>query len=127
MKKVAAAVIRDKAGKILICRRRMPDENDSVWEFPGGKLEEGETADECARRECREELGVSVKLCGLFCRTEYSYPDGDVELYFFSAVLKEGTPQQKVHQEFLWVSPEQLSQYSFWPANREVLYRLSHS
>ena len=69
---VTAAIIRQD-GKYLICQRAHDDSLPLMWEFPGGKLEPGETLEECIIRECQEELGVDIRICGEYGRTSYPY------------------------------------------------------
>ena len=75
---VAAAIIHDNKGKILICRRGSGGSCAYLWEFPGGKREAGETMQECVIRECREELTVNLKTDVKYAEFFYSYPDRDI-------------------------------------------------
>ena len=73
MQKVTAAVI-EKDGKILIARRKRDDSQAGKWEFPGGKLEAGETPEACLKRELREELGIETEVGAFFCSSRFVYP-----------------------------------------------------
>lgn len=122
--KIAAAIIIDHQ-KILICRRADFGSCANLWEFPGGKLENGETLRDCALRECEEELEITLELGEVFAVSTYRYPDREVELTFFLARIIQGEPVKNVHQAFCWVSPDELPSYPFCPADEEVVQRLS--
>ena len=82
--------------KILICRRGPGGSCGYLWEFPGGKIEPGETGEDCAVRECREELGVEIQLQGLREETVYEYPDGLYGFVFYDGVIISGEPEKRV-------------------------------
>lgn len=120
---VAAAVIfRD--GKYLIGRRENSGNCANLWEFPGGKLEPGETPAKCAVRECREELGVEIIPGELLWETEHKYPDRLIRLIFLRAELPSGEPARSVHRELAWVAPGEFPRYEFCPADGELIARL---
>lgn len=123
---VAAALI-ERDGMYLIGRRRDDGTLGGYWEFPGGKIESGESPEQCVVRECREELGIEIISCGLFYETEYTYETENfsVHLYFYKARLSEEIPQTKVHTCLVWVTPQQFSEYSFCPANSGVLKKIT--
>lgn len=123
MTKVAAAIIRS-CGKILICRRSEKGDCPLLWEFPGGKIETGESAEQCAVRECREELNIEIKITGVYAETSYSYPERDICFTFLNAEIVSGTIQKNVHADVQWVKPDVLNQYEFCPADKEVVKRL---
>ncbi|MGN0163812.1 MAG: 8-oxo-dGTP diphosphatase MutT [Candidatus Ornithomonoglobus sp.] len=118
---VTAAVIRNSEGKILICQR---DDNSSMgglWEFPGGKLEPGETLEECVIRECKEELAVDLSVTDIFAQTHYQYPDKLINFTFFNAVINNGDIQMNVHKDIKWISVSEIKNYEFCPADIEIL------
>ena len=120
---VAAAVIRNDAGEILVCRRgygKNPS-TDGRWEFPGGKIEPGETARQTIVRELREELDIEVAPLRSIAVVEHSYPTLTVQLHFIAATLLSGTPRLKEHAEMLWLPASQLSTLDFCPADLPVL------
>lgn len=123
MTKVAAAIIRHE-GKLLICKRGSGGNCANLWEFPGGKQEANESLEECLERECKEELGVFVKINGIFDKTTYKYPDGEIYFTFFNAEIKEGELKPTVHKEIRWVTCSELSEYEFCPADRDIVKRL---
>lgn len=114
-----------KNGKLLICRRGPGGSCAYLWEFPGGKLEPGEMPEACAVRECREELGITIRIKGLYETTSYCYPEREVALTFFRAEIADGTPVQTVHSAIKWVLPSELKEYEFCPADVEMIKRLS--
>lgn len=122
MKRIAAALIW-KCGKVLAGLRPEQGPLGGYWEFPGGKLEPGETPEQCAVRECREELSAEIRLTGLFGRVFYEY-DEPFELYFFNAELVGGTVKPNVHTALRWVSPGELGKFCFCPANAEILKKI---
>lgn len=119
---VAAGIIN---GKVLICQRNAEGDLPLLWEFPGGKLEEGESLEECLVRECQEELDVEIRIIGRYAETEYQYPNRVISFTFFEAVIVEGEIQVKVHNNVKWVLPVELKGYTFCPANVEIVERLS--
>jgi mutator protein MutT len=123
---VAAAIIHDNKGKILICRRGSGGSCAYLWEFPGGKREAGETMQECVIRECREELTVNLKTDVKYAEFFYSYPDRDIHFCFYLAEIISGAVKKMVHSEIKWVFPQELHEYEFCPADRELIQRLCH-
>jgi 8-oxo-dGTP diphosphatase len=121
---VTAAIIK-KDGKILICQRAADGELPLLWELPGGKLEDGETLEECLIRECKEELDVDIRVTGLYAKTEYQYPERAVALAFFSADIVQGEIKPIVHNDVKWVLPEGLKDFEFCPADIEIVKELS--
>ena len=117
---VAAAVVC-REDKILMCQRPAEKNCGLLWEFPGGKIEEGETAEECAVRECREELNVTVKPKQLIRTLTYSYPDVKVRLHFYICTLEKGEPQKLEHNDIRWCSIEEIKQLDLCPADYEII------
>lgn len=121
--KVAAAIIRQD-DKILICRRGAGGSCSGLWEFPGGKLEDCETLEDCLIRECWEELGLLIKIKGIYTQTSHFYGDKKMDFTFFDAEIMSGEMQMSVHQDIRWVMPKELDKYAFCPADVEVAERL---
>lgn len=117
---VTAGIIRQH-GTILICQRGAGGNCAFLWEFPGGKLEPGETMEECLIRECKEELDVQIIVQGIFSETTYRYPDREIAFTFFNAAIVSGDITLTVHQQICWVSPDELKGYEFCPADVEVV------
>lgn len=124
MKQVTAAIIR-KNDKILICQRAADDECDMLWEFPGGKLEEGETTEQCIIREIREELELEIKVLGIFTESIYRYEDKEIAFTVFNAEITGGVMKLNVHNAAKWVSVEELYNYKFMPADIEFVDKLT--
>ena len=120
---VVAALIRQE-DKFMICQRPAHKARGLMWEFVGGKVEPGETPEEALIRECKEELDITVKVGALFMDVIHSYPDLTVHLRLYYASIAEGTPQMLEHQDLRWITPAEIPQYTFCPADQEILARL---
>lgn len=116
---VAALVWRD--GKFMICQRPAHKARGLLWEFVGGKVEPGETKEDALIRECREELGVTVSVGGVFFDVVHEYPDLTVHLTLFHSVIAEGEPKLLEHNDLCWITPDEIPQYDFCPADVEIL------
>ena len=124
MTRVAAGVLW-RAGRILVCRRGPGGSCAGLWEFPGGKVEPGESGAACAVRECREELGIEIRLSGELGEASYRYPEREVSLCFFEGTVERGEPRAQVHSELRWAAPEELGGYGFCPADEALVAALS--
>ena len=120
---VVAALIRD-GSRFLICQRPAHKARGLLWEFVGGKIEPGETKEAALVRECREELGITLEVGEAFAEVLHEYPDITVRLTLFSARIREGTPQKLEHNALRWITPEEIPQYPFCPADTEILEKL---
>ncbi len=120
---VVAALIRDK-DRFLICRRPAHKARGLLWEFVGGKVEEGETKEQALVRECMEELGITVKPYGEFMQVVHEYPDITVRLTLYNCTVSEGKPQLLEHIDLKWITAAEISNYSFCPADEEILKKL---
>ncbi len=122
VKRVAAAVIRceDK----IFATLRSHGEYSGYWEFPGGKLEEGETPQEAAVREVREELSAEVELGELISQVEYDYPDFHLTMYCYFARMLSGELRLNEHDEARWLKKEELDSVRWLPADSDVILRL---
>lgn len=124
MVEVVAALVR-RGGQVLICRRAANKARALLWEFPGGKVESGETKEQALVRECREELAVTVRPGSVFCEVTHEYPDISIRLTLFNAQLAEGEPQCLEHSELCWVRPQDVTQFEFCPADKAIVERLA--
>lgn len=122
---VAAALIRDEAGRYLITRRRSGTHLEGLWEFPGGKREPGETIEGCLRRELAEELGASFVVAEHVDTIRWQYPEKTVVLHFFRCRLASGIIAPGEAQEMAWVEPGRLGDYAFPPADAALIARLA--
>ena len=118
---VAAVIERD--GRILIARRPAATHLGGLWEFPGGKRQDGEDAADALAREIREELGATVTVGPLLETVDWSYPEKRVRLSFFRCSIV-GEPRPLEGQEIAWVLPSDLGRYEFPPADATLLDRL---
>ena len=121
---VAAAIIVQE-GKILIARRSEGRHQAGKWEFPGGKVEEGETPEACLVREIQEELGIRIETGALFAESQYRYDAHAVRLLAFGAKKTAGEYRLAVHSEIRWVLPGELGSFDFAPADIPITERLA--
>ncbi|KXU37110.1 hypothetical protein AXE65_03950 [Ventosimonas gracilis] len=114
---VAAAVIRDKSGHILIAQRPKDKSHAGLWEFPGGKLETGETAQQALIRELREELGIETQTSQPLIQIRHNDPNAAILLDVFEVSAFSGTPRGMEGQALAWIKPAQLVNYPMPAAN----------
>ncbi|MBM4127603.1 MAG: (deoxy)nucleoside triphosphate pyrophosphohydrolase [Nitrospira sp.] len=120
---VAAGLIWQD-GRYLITRRKPGVHLAGLWEFPGGKREKDESLVECLQRELFEELGVRVDLPIPYRIVRHDYPEKTVELHFFRCAIEEGDPAPVECAEIRWVLPEELTQFTFPPADHVIIEAL---
>jgi 8-oxo-dGTP diphosphatase len=125
MKRVVAALIwRD--GKILVCQRTRHQPMPLKWEFPGGKIEEGEQPRDALRRELDEELGIAAVIGDEVLRLQHQYPGGgSVELRFFDVREYSGELENKIFREIVWADPKELPGYDFLEADLTLVKDLA--
>ena len=121
---VVAALIWNN-DKFMICQRPAHKARGLLWEFVGGKVESGETKEQALIRECREELNVLLSVGDVFMEVIYEYPDITVHLTLFNATISEGEPQKIEHNDIQWITPSEIPNYGFCPADKEILKRIS--
>lgn len=121
---VAALIIKN--GRFLICQRPEDKARPLLWEFVGGKVEPGESLEEALIRECREELGIELRVTGTVTDTVHEYPDISIHLTLLSAEIAEGEPKLLEHRALAWITPEEVNQYEFCPADVEFAERLAY-
>lgn len=119
---MAGLVIHD--GKFLIAKRPPDVHLGGLWEFPGGKMEPGESLENCLRRELREELGIVVGEARLFRVISHRYSDRTIDLHFLTCSLEEHSQKPSESDVLRWVSPEELPHFIFPPANSLLLAEL---
>jgi 8-oxo-dGTP diphosphatase len=120
---VAAGLIF-RAGRLLITRRPEGSHLAGLWEFPGGKLEPGETWEAALSRELHEELGVTVSVGRQFTEVCHAYPGKTVRLRFFVCTLEQGEPRPLGCAAVSWVTATELPRYAFPPADEQLLAQL---
>lgn len=118
---VAAAVIVDTRGEVLLSRRHAHAHQGGLWEFPGGKLEAGEDAYAALVRELREELGITVDSARPLIRIPYRYPDKALLLDVWRVTAFRGVAHGREGQPVQWVAPERLPEFAFPAANQAVV------
>ncbi len=125
MKHVVAALIW-KDGKILICQRTRHQVMPLKWEFPGGKIEEGEQPRDALHRELDEELGINAVIGDEVVRIRHQYPSGNsVELRFYGVREYSGEMENRIFREIRWTAPAELPSYDFLEADLELVKDLA--
>ena len=119
---VGAALLQDD--KVLVSRRNSDRILGDLWEFPGGKIEPGETGEACIVRECREELGVEIFVERELEELYQEYPEQIVHLYFYLCQIKNGVVDRREHKAIAWITKDQIESYMFCPADKKFLERL---
>ena len=126
-KRVVAGLI-ERGKKVLIAQRRKTDIFSGKWEFPGGKVQDGEDDTEALRREIKEELGVRVRVGRKFGEHTYDYKEFGVHLLFFHCRLVGNLePRPREHRRILWVSSSDLEKYDFLEADMPILPKIKKS
>ena len=125
MIEVVAALIWDK-DKFMICQRPANKARALLWEFVGGKVETGETKEQALIRECREELNITLSVGDVFTEVVHEYPDITVHLTLFNAEISEGVPELLEHNDLKWITPFEIPNYNFCPADKDILKRFAH-
>jgi 8-oxo-dGTP diphosphatase len=120
---VAAVILQD--GRYLLTRRSIGAHLGGLWEFPGGKMEIGESPAVALEREIREELGVVVEVGDLLLTGRHAYPDRTVDLSFYQCRIVSGTPRNLEASEMAWAEPAELARFRFPDANLDLIAKLS--
>ena len=121
---VVAALIWDE-NRFMICQRPAHKARGLLWEFVGGKVEAGETKEEALIRECREELDVTLSVGEVFMDVIHEYPDITVHLTLFNSTIANGIPKKIEHNDIKWITPAEIPNYDFCPADVEILEKIS--
>ena len=109
----------------MICQRPAHKARGLMWEFVGGKVEAGESGARALVRECREELGITVNVGSVFAEATHVYPDITVHLTLFNATIANGVPRMLEHNDIKWITIDEIPNYEFCPADRDILEKLS--
>ena len=123
MVEVVAALIWEN-GKFMACQRPAHKARGLLWEFVGGKVEPGETKQQALIRECREELDVTLSVGDVFMEVVHEYPDITVHLTLFHATIAAGVPQRIEHNDIRFITPAEIPNYAFCPADEQILKRI---
>lgn len=120
-----AAGILERGEKILICQRHRADPYGLQWEFPGGKVRDGESGEQALHRELEEELAIEAKIGQEVFRLRHRYPDRHVEVTFFRVRFFRGEPSNRVFEAIAWVQRADLPGYDFLEADRDLVQRIA--
>ena len=126
MTQVVAALIW-RGDRFLACQRPPHKARGLLWEFVGGKVEAGETKEAALIRECREELDVTIEVGEVFMELTHEYPDLTVHLTLFHASIKDGEPKKLEHHDIRWITTNEIDQYVFCPADKDILTELKNT
>ena len=122
---VAAGILRDADGRVLISERLCDGPFNGLWEFPGGKIADGEAAIDALRRELVEELGIEVTEASSYMELHHEYPDRIVDLEFFLVTSWRGEPDGLEGQGLRWLLPSELRSDELLPADAPVIEALA--
>ena len=117
---VIGAIIQE-GSKYLIGRRGPNEKSPGLWEFPGGKIEDGESHQECLKRELKEELNINAEIGELYSEYVYKYPHISYQLYFYGVNNYTGEFKYNAHDRLEWATPDQFDQYNFLPGDEPLL------
>jgi 8-oxo-dGTP diphosphatase len=126
MIKVAVGILFDY-GNVLICQRKSSARYPLKWEFPGGKVEEGESPTDCLKRELKEELGLDVDVGPLYHRQEHAYSDnGTFEVFYHVIASYRGDLENRAFESIQWCPRDRLEYIDMLEGNREVVVKLAN-
>lgn len=126
MKQVAVGILH-RDGLVLACQRKKTALYPLQWEFPGGKVESGESPTDALIRELREELGIITKHANEFHRQEWDYGDLAYRVFYYEVHEFSGEPENRAFETIRWVKPEELLQMNILEGNRDVVRMLCNS
>ena len=121
---VAGLIVRD--GKLLIAQRPGDKHMGGRWEFPGGKIEKGESPEAALRRELSEELGIEVKVGRIYHAVMHSYPEKDVLLLFYRCRLISGEPRPIEEADVRWITENEIRSYNWAEADIPAVQWIEH-
>src|SRR5271163_2240713 len=127
MKVVVVAIIARADHRILIGQRKRNDTSPLKWEFPGGKIEEGETPEAALARELLEELSATLEKCAELGRVRHKYPgmSEELEIRFYASSIKEGEITPNEFEQIVWALPKELGNFDFLAANSQLIAQLA--
>ena len=121
---VVAAIIQREGA--YFATQRGYGEFEGMWEFPGGKIEPGESSENALKREIQEELGVDIVIEDLICTTEYDYPSFHLTMHCYLCRVEAGEIELREHKSARWLRPEELGSVEWLPADKDVISRLNN-
>ena len=119
---VVAAIIQREGA--YFATQRGYGEFEGMWEFPGGKIEPGESREVALKREIQEELGVDIAIENLLCTTEYDYPSFHLTMHCYLCSVASGEIELREHKSALWLTANRLDDVAWLPADKEVIDKL---
>ena len=124
---VVTAIIERADRRILIGQRRRNDTSPLKWEFPGGKVRDGEQPETALARELREELSVTLEKCIEIGRARHKYASKpeELDIRFYAVSIREADPQPNVFEQIAWALPKELGNYDFLAANMQIIAQLA--
>ena len=126
MKKIeVVAAIIYKDGEYFATQRGY-GEFEGMWEFPGGKIEPGESRESALKREIQEELGVDIVIENILCTTEYDYSSFHLTMHCYLCSIASGEIELREHKSARWLRPEELGSVEWLPADKDVISRLNN-
>lgn len=121
---VVAAIIKNAEDKILIAQRNLKKSQGGLWEFPGGKVEQGETQEQAIIREIKEELDMDIEYDSYFDEKVYEYPDKTIRLVALNCKMIGKDYKVLEHENVEWISKEEFDNYTFAPADQFFIEKL---
>ena len=121
---VTAAILQDEWGRVLLAQRPAKDRHPLKWEFPGGKLQDGESPEACLQRELEEELGIRVDVGEVFHVVKHPYPDRSILLLAYLCLWKSEEIRLREHVAYQWVEPARLLEFDMTEADLPVARKL---
>jgi 8-oxo-dGTP diphosphatase len=121
---VTAGVILDDRGRVLLAQRPGREGESGQWEFPGGKLRDGETPEQCLRRELKEELGMSVEVGDVFHVVHHPYPEGSILLVAYLCRFRGRRIRLLEHMAYRWLDPTETPTMDLMEADRPIAMKL---
>ena len=120
---VVVAAVVERGDRVMLCQRLPDAHNGLKWEFPGGKLEPGESPEAALARELKEELGIDVAVGRVRDAVFHRYPDRDVLVLFYGCAIVAGTPRTVQCNAVAWAAPGEMAGYDFAGADRAFVER----
>lgn len=121
---VVAAILENNKQEILIAKRKQIKSQGGLWEFPGGKVEEGEKHEESIARELSEEMNIEIEVLGYFSQNIHHYENASIRLIAFKGRIVSGDIELKDHDLYAWVKADKLTTYDFAPADIPIVLEL---